>query len=129
MRLLWSLPKAAPAILRHLAAYAELAGQDLEQTQRDVGARLLASAILGVCLFFVILSGCLVVVALAWDTPYRVAAMAWMGGAFLLVAIIAGLYRSRVLNAQAPFLGTVRREWQEDRVILERILSSDEDDR
>jgi uncharacterized membrane protein YqjE len=127
MRLLWSLPKAAPALLRHIAGYAELAGQDLEQTQRDFSARLLAAAILGVSLFFVILSGCLIVVALTWDTPYRVSAIAWMGGVFLLVAVLAGLYRSNVLHRQAPLLGTVRREWHEDRVILERILSSEQD--
>jgi uncharacterized membrane protein YqjE len=127
MRLLWSLPKAAPALLRHMASYAELAGQDLEPTQRDLSARLLAAAIVGMCVFFVILSGCLMVVAMTWDTPYRVSAIAWMGGAFLLVAIIAGIYRSKIVSRQAPFLGTVRREWHEDRAILERILSSDRD--
>jgi uncharacterized membrane protein YqjE len=126
VRLLWSLPKAAPAILRHIAAYAELAGQDLERTQRDLGAKLLATAVLGLCVFFVILSGCLGLVALTWDTPYRVSAIAWMGGAFLLVAIIAGVYRSKIIRAESPFLATVRREWAQDRVILERILA-DED--
>lgn len=123
MRLLWSLPKAAPAILRHLVAYAELAGEDLERTQRDFGARLFAAVIVGLCVFFVILSACLAVVALTWDTPNRVAAIVWMGGTFLAGAIIAGLYRSKVIGAQAQFLGTVRREWAEDRVILEKILS------
>jgi uncharacterized membrane protein YqjE len=123
VRLLWSLPKAAPAILRHLVAYAELAGIDLERTQRDLSTRLLASAVLGVCIFFVLFSACLVVVALTWDTPNRVSAIVWMGGAFLLVAVIAGLYRSKIVAAQPPFLATVRREWAEDRVILEKILS------
>ncbi|MDB6086115.1 MAG: hypothetical protein JWN43_3996, partial [Gammaproteobacteria bacterium] len=116
MRLLWLLPKAAPAILRHIAAYAELAGQDLEQLQRDYGARLLAGAIVGLCVFFVILSGCLVVVALTWDTPYRVTAMIWMGCVFLLIAVIASVYRAQVVKTQPPFLSTVRREWQQDRV-------------
>ncbi len=123
MRLLWSLPKAAPAILRHLIGYAELAGQDLDRTQRDFKARLLASIILGVCAFFVILCACFAVIALTWDTPYRVAAIAWMGGLFLVGAVVAALYRSRVIGAQAPLLGTVRKEWAEDRVILEKILS------
>jgi uncharacterized membrane protein YqjE len=126
MRLLWSLPKAAPAILRHIAGYAELAGQDLERTQRDVGVRLLASAIVGICIFFLIFSACLLVVALTWDTPHRVSAIGWMGAFFLLIAVIAILYRSNILNAQAPFLGTVRREWAEDRVILEKILADEE---
>ena len=123
MRLLWSLPKAAPAILRHFIGYAELAGQDLERTQLDFKARLLAAVILGVCVFFAILSACFAVLALTWDTPYRVIAIAWMGGVFVLGAVIAALYRSRIIGSQAPFLGTVRKEWAEDRVILERILS------
>jgi uncharacterized membrane protein YqjE len=127
VRLLWSLPKAAPALLRHMVGYAELAGQDLDQTQRDIGARLLAAAIFGLAIFFVIFSGCLLVVALTWDTPYRVSAIAWMGGAFLLVAILAGVYRSNLIKGQAPFLATVRREWKEDRAILDHILSPDED--
>jgi len=123
VRLLWSLPKAAPAILRHLIAYAELGGQDLERTQIEFKSRLLASVILAMCVFFLILSACFIVVALTWDTPHRVSAMAWMAGVFLLGSIVAALYRSKIIGAQSPFLSTVRKEWAEDRVILERILS------
>ena len=123
MRLLWSLPKAAPAILRHLVGYIELAAEDLEQTHRDLGARIVASLILGISLFFLVLIGCVGVLAVTWDTPHRLAAIGWMGAAFLVVALFAGLYRSKVVGARSPFLGTVRREWAEDRVILDRILS------
>jgi hypothetical protein len=49
--------------------------------------------------------------------------MAWMAGVFLLGSIVAALYRSKIIGAQSPFLSTVRKEWAEDRVILERILS------
>ncbi len=127
MRLLWSLPKAAPALLRHVLGYVELAVQDLDQLQRDFGARLLAAAIVGICVFFLLLTGCLLVIALTWDTPHRVAAIIWMGVAFLTIAVIAVAYRFQVLSAQPPFLTTVRREWQEDRVILDHILSPDEE--
>ncbi len=127
MRLLWSLPKAAPALLRHVLAYLELAGQDLEQMQRDFGARLLAAVVVAICIFFVLLSGCMLVVALTWDTPHRVAAIVWMGVGFLLVAVIAVSYRFQVLSSRAPFLETVRREWNEDRVILDHILAPEEE--
>jgi uncharacterized membrane protein YqjE len=127
MRLLWSLPKAAPALLRHILGYVELAVQDLEQVQRDFGARLLAGVIVGICVFFLLLTGCLLVVALTWDTPHRVSAIIWMGVTFLTVAVIAIAYRFRVVSAQPPFLATVRREWGEDRVILDHILSPDEE--
>jgi len=123
MRLLWSLPKAAPAILRHLVAYAELAAEDLEQTHRDLLARLFASLIVFVSACFVILAAFVAVLALTWNTPHRVAAIVWMGLGFLVIAVAAALYRARIVGAQASFMGTVRREWAEDRLILERILS------
>jgi uncharacterized membrane protein YqjE len=126
VRLLWSLPRAVPALLRHCMAYVELAGEDLERNQRDLGARLLATAILLVCIFFVVLTGCLFVVALTWDTPHRVSAILWMGGVFMGVAVIAGLYRSRVIGPQTRLFENVRREWEQDRVIVERLLSPDE---
>ncbi len=71
--------------------------------------------------------GCLLVIACTWDTHYRVAAIAWMGGGFLIVAVASALYRSKLARSQAPFLSSVRREWREDRVILERMLSSEQD--
>jgi uncharacterized membrane protein YqjE len=123
MRLLWSLPKAAPALLRHLMGYAELFGQDIEQMHRDFGARLVAFAVLALAAFFVIFSGCLLIVAMTWDGPHRVSAIAWMGGGFLLVAVIAAAYRSQVASSQGSLLGTVRREWGEDRAILDHILA------
>jgi uncharacterized membrane protein YqjE len=127
VRVLWSLPRAAPALLRHIAAYAELAGQDLARTHREVSAELLASAMVAISVFFAALMGCVAVVAASWDTPYRVAAIAWMGGGFLVLAVLSALYRSKVVRERSPFLSSVRREWQEDRVILERILSTDQE--
>jgi len=74
MRVLWLLPKAAPALLRHIGAYVELIAFDLEQSRRDLAANVLVSMVAGVCVFFAVLMGCVVIVALTWDTPYRVAA-------------------------------------------------------
>jgi uncharacterized membrane protein YqjE len=127
VRLLWSLPKAAPALLRHLVAYVDLASLDLARAQREITAELLASAIMAICGLFAVFMGCLAVVAYTWDTPHRVTAIAWMGGGFLVVAIMAAAYRSNAARAKSLLLASVRRQWQEDRVLLERILSSDRD--
>lgn len=126
MRVLWLLPKAAPALLRHIGAYFELLASDLEQARRDFGAMVIASVVAGACLFFALLMGCVVIIALTWDTPYRVAAVACTGGAFLIGGVIAMIYRSKALKEQPPFLATVKREWREDMVVLERILSDHE---
>jgi uncharacterized membrane protein YqjE len=126
VRGLWSLPKAAPALMRHIGAYIELAGLDLARTHREITAQVVASAIVAICVLFAVFLICLGVIAYYWDTPYRVAAIAWMAGGFLVAAIAAAVYRARAARARSPLLSDVRREWQEDRVILEKILSSDE---
>jgi uncharacterized membrane protein YqjE len=126
VRVLWLLPKAAPALLRHIHAYIELIALELEQTQRDLTANILAAVVAGICVFFAVLMGCVVIVALTWDTPYRVPAVAWTGGAFLAIAVLALLYRAKLVKAQEPFLASVKREWQEDVVVLEGILAEPE---
>ena len=127
MRLLWSLAKAAPALLRHLVAYVDLAGLDLARARREIAAEFLASAIAAICGLFAVFMGCLAVVAYMWDTPHRVSAIAWMGGGFLGVAIAAAAYRANTVRAKSQFLASVRRQWQADRVLLERLLASDQD--
>jgi uncharacterized membrane protein YqjE len=128
VRLLWSLPKAAPALLRHLVAYVDLASLDLARSQREISSEFLASAIVAVCGLFAIFLGCLAVVAYTWDTPYRLTAIAWMAGGFLAVGVGAAVYRYNAVKAKSEFLASVRREWQQDRVLLESILSSDQVD-
>jgi uncharacterized membrane protein YqjE len=121
--LLWTLPKAAPVLLRHLMAYIDLAGLDLARAQRELTADLIASAVTVICALFAVFMGCLAVVAYTWDTPYRVTAIGWMGGGFLVAAIAAAAYRSNAARTKSHLLASVRREWQEDRDILERVLS------
>jgi uncharacterized membrane protein YqjE len=127
VRLLWSLPKAAPALLRHLAAYADLASLELARAGREITAQIVASAIVVICALFALSLGCLAVIAYTWDTPHRVAAIAWMAGGFLGLALAAAVYLAGVARSRSQFLASVRREWLEDRVLLERLLSSDQD--
>jgi uncharacterized membrane protein YqjE len=126
MRVLWLLPKAAPALLRHIGAYVELLALELEQSRRDQTFNVLAAVVAGVCVFFAVLMGCVVIIALTWDTPYRVSAVAWTGGAFLIVAVLALIYRSNAMKGQQPFLATVKREWAQDAAVLENIIAEPE---
>jgi uncharacterized membrane protein YqjE len=125
VRALWSLPKAAPALMRHIGAYIDLAALDLASAQRAIMAQAVALAIVAICVLFAVFMACLGVVAYTWDTPYRVAAIGCMGGGFLVVAIVAAIYRSSLARAAPPLLSDVQREWQEDRVILERIIADE----
>lgn len=126
MRALWSLPKAAPALLRHLAAYAELVALDVARAQREITTQLITVVVMGACIFLTLLFACIGIIAYTWNTPYRVTVIACMAGSFLLLAVIAAVLHAKQGKARAPFLADVQREWQEDRVLLERILSDDE---
>ena len=125
MRLLWSLPKAAPALLRHAAAYVDLALLDLTRAKREWESELLAVALVAFCGIFALLLGCILVIALTWDDPHRVAAIAWMIGVFLVAALAAAGYRAKVVKERSQLLATVRQQWLEDRVLIERILSDE----
>jgi len=124
VRLLWLIPKAAPALLRHLIGYIDLIGLDLGRAQREFAAQLVMSAIVAICGVFALLMGCLAVVAYTWDTPYRVTAIACMGGGFLIAAVAAVIYRSKAMRARSELFGSLQREWQADRQLLEHLMSS-----
>ena len=112
--------------MRHIGAYVELVGLDLQRTQREITAQLIATAIVAICALFAVFLVCLGVIAYTWDTPYRLAAIAWMAGGFVVIAIVALVYRARIARDRTEMFADVQREWQEDKVILERILSSEE---
>lgn len=126
MRALWLLPKAAPALLRHLAAYLELVALDVARAQREISAQLIAAVATGICVLFSILFACIGVIAYTWDGPYRVAAIAWIAGGFLLLAVVAALLQGKLARSRSPFLADLQREWQQDRVLFERIMSDDD---
>jgi uncharacterized membrane protein YqjE len=127
VRLLWLIPKAAPSLLRHLVAYVELVSLDLIRAQREIATGVVMSAVVALCGVFALLMGCLAVVAYTWDTPYRLAAIGWMGGGFLVAAIVAAVYRANAMRARAQLFGELRREWQADRDLLEHLLSSSQE--
>jgi uncharacterized membrane protein YqjE len=113
--------------MRHIGAYVELVGLDLQRTQREIVAQVVVTAIVAICILFTIFLVCMGVIAYTWNTPYRIAAIAWMAGAFVVVAIVALIVRARIARDRSPMFSDVQREWQEDKVILERILSSDDE--
>lgn len=126
VRALWMLPKAAPPLLRHLAAYLELAAVDVARAQREISAQLITVLVMCACLLFTTLFACIGVIAYTWDGPYRVVAIAWMAGGFLALAIIAAVVQAKMARSRSPFLADVQREWKLDRVLFEGILSDEE---
>ena len=113
--------------MRHIGAYVDLVSLDVARAQRELTAQLIASAVMAICIVFTILMLCLGVVAYTWDSDYRVTAIVAMGGAFALIAIVMAIYRARAGRAHSPLFADLKREWAQDRVILEHLLSPDEE--
>jgi uncharacterized membrane protein YqjE len=113
--------------MRHIGAYVDLIGLDLQRAQREIIAQMVATAIVAICVLFVLFLVCMGVIAYTWNTPYRVAAIACMAGVFSVVAVGALIFRSRISRQRPTMFADLQREWQEDKVILERFLSSDEE--
>ena len=127
MSALWSLPQAAPILLRHLNAYASLAAQDLARSRENFGARLGAVVLAVIGIFFALLMICVAIVAATWDTSYRMIAIYALIGVFVLIAVLAGNYAAKMRRARPPMFASVQREWAIDRLILERIVSGHDD--
>ena len=120
LRALNNLQKALPIVLRHLGGYVELAVQDLEAAKAAAVVRLRATAVIALAGFLCVLMLCALVIALTWDTEYRVLAIGLLAAAFAIPTAVAGFLLAR--RSTEPF-AAVRREWQQDRVLIDRWLT------
>ena len=125
----WSLPRAAPILLRHLSAYAELVEQDLAVAQRQISARLVAIALILLTGLFTLLLICAAIIGATWDTPQRMMAFYWMIGVFAVLLLMALGYLSRINSQSDSLFANVKREWVIDRVVLDRLLADGQRER
>ena len=113
-----------PAIMRHLRAYAEVAGEDARDAAAVVARRLFVLLLAAAGAQIALLMLCAWILALTWDGPWR----AWTA-AGLALAFAAGaaglaipLLRRRA-KPRAVFFTRVRNEWDRDRDLIERALN------
>lgn len=114
-----------PALLRHLEAYAEVAGEDVRDAATLL-ARKLAAILAAVAVAFVaIIMLCLWLVALAWDGPWR----NWVAGglaiAFALAAAALAVPVLRPRDGPPAFFARMRTELGRDRELLKRAFERD----
>lgn len=124
-RQLQMLQAAAPILLRHLGAYAELATQDIAFAKERFIERAKVGILFLISGHFALLAICVFVVAAAWDTRYRLIAIGMLGGIFIVVTVVAGALIARTKPVSA--FESVRREWRQDRLILERLLGDQQE--
>lgn len=114
-----------PAVLRHLEAWAEVAGEDVRDAASQVARRLLALLVAAACAFVAFVMLCAFLVILAWDTPWR----NWVAGGLALgfAALAAALAWPALRGGPKPeevFFPRIRAEIGRDRELLERSLGA-----
>jgi uncharacterized membrane protein YqjE len=118
------IARLVPAILRHLQAYADVAGEDARDAAAVVARHLLALLIAAAAGFVALLMLCAWLLVLAWDTPWRAWVAAGLALAFALLAVALALPTLRRGDKpHALFFSRIRAELDRDRDLLERAFS------
>ncbi len=118
------LSPLVPAILRHLRAYAEVAGEDARDAAAVVARRLLALLLAAAAALVALLMFCTWLLALTWDGPWRTWTAAGLALAFAAGAAglaVPMLWRRR--KHRTVFFSRVRHEWDRDRDLIERAMN------
>lgn len=118
-----SLGSLMPAVLRHLGAYVEIAGEDARDAAATVARRLATLLLAAAVALVALLMFCVWLLALTWDGPWR----AWVAaGLAVLFASVAGALAiplvRRPSRPKAVFFTRVRHELRRDRELVERAM-------
>ena len=118
------LAPLVPAVLRHLEAYAEIAGEDARDAAATVARRLLALLIAASAAFISLLMFCVWLLALTWDGPWRSWTAAGLALAFATAAAALAIpvLRRRTKPDEMLF-PRVRQELNRDRELIDRALN------
>jgi len=112
-----------PVIMRHLSAYAEIAGADARDAGVLLARRVLVLLLAAGTIVIALVMICVWIMALTWDGPWR--AWAAAGLAIVFAAGAAGitipLLRRRPAPSRALF-PRVREEWSRDRDLINRAM-------
>ena len=117
------LSTTAAIAVRQAGAYTDLILSDLDVTSRRLRRRVVWAAVTLLALHLAVVMASGLVIALSWDSQYRL----WVIAALLVgyAAVAAGsAWKLGGLDAGAPgVLSQTAREWAKDRHLLEELLA------
>lgn len=123
MSIFYTLPRIAPLVARHALGYADLVSVELDGLGARLRRRLIAGVVCISAALLTVLSGSGLLVAIAWNTPWRLHALAGLALAFLAIALIAGELARREKRRAGATLARLRAEWDRDRSTLRELLA------
>jgi uncharacterized membrane protein YqjE len=117
------LSTTAAIAVRQAGAYTDLILSDLELSSGLLRRRVACGAVAVLAVHLALVMACALLVAVSWDSAYRVWVIAGLTLGFAAIAA-AALWRLTALDAGAPgVLQQTAREWAKDRHLLEELLA------
>ena len=117
------LSTTAAIAVKQAGAYTDLILSDLDVSSKLLRRRVAWGATALLSLHIAVLLGCAFLIAVSWDSQYRLWIIAGLLLAFAAVAVIS-VWRLGVVDAGAPgVLAQTAREWAKDRRLLEELLA------
>ncbi|MGC1380439.1 MAG: hypothetical protein WA814_05395, partial [Candidatus Baltobacteraceae bacterium] len=117
------LAAVANVAVRHAGAYTDLIMSDLQSMWNELISRVWAGIILAAALLLTAMLGCSWIIAISWNTDRRDTVIAILVALFLGIAALA-YRRLRSLAGSFPLaLSRAARAWEQDRLLLEDVLS------
>ena len=108
------LLRLIPALFRHFVAYGDLLSDETADAVRALRRQALGLAVVATAGVVAALMGCVWVIALTWDGPHRVQAIAALCIGFIVIAFAGALYAVG-LSARGPLpFERLGAEWRED---------------
>jgi hypothetical protein len=117
LQALLAAPRAVPLLLRHLAAYAELAAGEVAAAATDLQRRLVLGAVAAMAGLLSLALAVTWLVAATWDTPWRLWTIGGLALGFALIALGAARSAGR---APSPPFAVLKEQWAADSALLER---------
>jgi uncharacterized membrane protein YqjE len=109
-----------PRVLRHLEAYAEVAGEDAREAATLLARKLATILVAGAAALVSLIMVCVLLLALTWDGPWRAWTAAGLAVVFAVVAIAFALPILKPRAEPPRYFSRIRTELGRDRDLIER---------
>lgn len=125
--MLYALPRIAPLLVRHVLGYVDLVSEELDGLAAQLRRRVIAVIAFIAATLLAAMSSCALVIAVAWETHWRLHAIAGLALAWLAVAVLTGELARRERRRVGAGLARLRGEWERDRRVLRQVLAMQDD--
>jgi uncharacterized membrane protein YqjE len=115
--LLEGLRRLLPALVRHVAAYGALLGAEAESAAAAVKRRIVLGVAAFLTAWLAVSLAVVWLIAVVWDTPYRL----WLIGGLSIALALTAVIVTRAMGRDDEPFRRVRAEWAADRELLRQL--------